>query len=203
MDCPTCGLINPPEATKCDCGHNFETATPLESPGWPIDLAWGQKLAAYWSISWPAMVVAWTLAFMVTIVCTAGFVRKYVFWFSLGSSLLLYAAQSVFVHRLVRKNYRRFRVAVIRADAPPDRRFTTHEAMAVWLWIVAPQLILLLAVSTIAWLCSVRTESVAARDLSSWARLLQFLVVGPFATGLALRAHYNGFRLQAYGYRSV
>jgi uncharacterized RDD family membrane protein YckC len=25
MDCPVCGLINPPNAHICDCGYNFET----------------------------------------------------------------------------------------------------------------------------------------------------------------------------------
>jgi uncharacterized RDD family membrane protein YckC len=25
MDCPVCGLINPPNAQMCDCGYNFET----------------------------------------------------------------------------------------------------------------------------------------------------------------------------------
>jgi uncharacterized RDD family membrane protein YckC len=33
MNCPTCGLINPPTAQICDCGYNFETHT----RGKPID----------------------------------------------------------------------------------------------------------------------------------------------------------------------
>src|SRR5438105_3443638 len=24
MDCPRCGLINPPTALRCDCGHDFQ-----------------------------------------------------------------------------------------------------------------------------------------------------------------------------------
>lgn len=24
-DCPHCGLLSPREATRCDCGHDFET----------------------------------------------------------------------------------------------------------------------------------------------------------------------------------
>ena len=31
MKCPSCGLINPPEAIKCDCGFNFNKNV-LESP---------------------------------------------------------------------------------------------------------------------------------------------------------------------------
>lgn len=26
-DCPTCGLINPPEAQRCDCGYDFVSRT--------------------------------------------------------------------------------------------------------------------------------------------------------------------------------
>jgi uncharacterized RDD family membrane protein YckC len=33
MNCPACGLINPPTAQICDCGYNFETQT----QGKPID----------------------------------------------------------------------------------------------------------------------------------------------------------------------
>lgn len=25
MDCPKCGLVNPPEAQRCDCGFDFRT----------------------------------------------------------------------------------------------------------------------------------------------------------------------------------
>jgi uncharacterized RDD family membrane protein YckC len=35
MNCPKCGLINPPTAQLCDCGYNFET----QSSGKPIQPA--------------------------------------------------------------------------------------------------------------------------------------------------------------------
>ena len=31
MDCPRCCLINPPNATRCDCGYDFEKKT-IERP---------------------------------------------------------------------------------------------------------------------------------------------------------------------------
>jgi hypothetical protein len=27
MDCPNCKLVNPPTATRCDCGYDFQTNT--------------------------------------------------------------------------------------------------------------------------------------------------------------------------------
>ncbi|MEO7144211.1 MAG: hypothetical protein ABI165_12010, partial [Bryobacteraceae bacterium] len=54
MDCPTCGLTNPPETIRCDCGYDFGASKPPDVPGWQINLAWRQKVAAFWSITWPA-----------------------------------------------------------------------------------------------------------------------------------------------------
>ena len=31
MKCPHCGLFNPPEALRCDCGHDFKAGVVLES----------------------------------------------------------------------------------------------------------------------------------------------------------------------------
>ena len=30
MECPHCGLINPPEAQRCDCGYDFESGKVLD-----------------------------------------------------------------------------------------------------------------------------------------------------------------------------
>jgi hypothetical protein len=32
MTCPVCGLLNPPNAGKCDCGFDFKTQTGGEGP---------------------------------------------------------------------------------------------------------------------------------------------------------------------------
>jgi hypothetical protein len=31
MDCPNCQLVNPPTATRCDCGYDFQTHTMQKS----------------------------------------------------------------------------------------------------------------------------------------------------------------------------
>ncbi len=33
MDCPHCGLVNPPDAQRCDCGYDFTTKTLKEPHG--------------------------------------------------------------------------------------------------------------------------------------------------------------------------
>lgn len=51
MECPSCKLINPPEAKRCDCGYDFETQTaPSPSQGRlePIRLFSKAALKAGW-----------------------------------------------------------------------------------------------------------------------------------------------------------
>ena len=53
MDCPRCGLINPPEAQRCDCGYDFASrqmkssylsAEELESMDSPTPDEWGSSM---------------------------------------------------------------------------------------------------------------------------------------------------------------
>lgn len=66
MDCPSCGLANPPEALNCDCGYDFSAGKAADFPGWEISLAWRQKVAAFWSISWPAWIGSMGLVILLT-----------------------------------------------------------------------------------------------------------------------------------------
>jgi hypothetical protein len=53
----------------CDCGYDFSTNKPNDFPGWQISLAWRQKVAAFWSISWPA----WIGSFVLVMLLTSGY----------------------------------------------------------------------------------------------------------------------------------
>jgi hypothetical protein len=199
MDCPTCGLANPPEALRYDCGYDFAARKPSETPGWQIDLTWGQKVAAYWSISWPAWVAA-GFAVMLFRRYFVDHLRGPVI--ALGGNLAFFAIQTILTRRLVRKNYHGFRVDVLREDGQRTRGLSMREASRVWLWILGPQLALFLIASLIvSWPgATLRPETVSA--INTWSLLLRFLMVGPYAVHLALRAQYPRFRLQAYGYNT-
>jgi hypothetical protein len=203
MDCPTCGLANPSEALRCDCGYDFKVKEPSETPGWRIDLAWRQKVAAFWSISWPAWVASFTLALLVTSLYPVSDLAQHLPAISLGGNLLFFGIQAVLTRRLVRKNYRSFRVEILRDDGRPSRMLSVRQAIHVWLWILAPQLALLLSSSLIVWWYGAKIPPETVRSISSLTLWLRFLVVGPYAVDLALRAKYAGFRLQAYGFRYI
>jgi hypothetical protein len=167
---------------------------PSATPGWQINLAWGQKVAAYWSISWPA----WVACYIMVV-----FLRHSVGTVSiLARDLVFFGLQAVLTYRLVRKKYHSFRVDVIRDDGQRGPKLSMGEASLVWLWILGPQLALLLMASVLLWGYGAKLPPEAMGGISSWSLLLQILVVGPYAVGLALRAKYPGFRLQAYRHRA-
>jgi hypothetical protein len=102
---------------------------------------------------------------------------------------------------LVRKNYRTFRVGTIREGDERSGKLSMREAGLVWLWILGPQLALILATNIITWSYVLPPETV--RTISGLSLGIEFLVVGPYEIALALRVKYPGFRLQAYGFRYI
>jgi hypothetical protein len=137
MDCPSCHLVNLPEALMCDCDYNFTAARADDFPGWEITLPWAQKIAAFWSISLPALLGS----LGVGILCTRAFSGDAVYanrsLIALAGYLAFFAFQSLLTRRLVRKDYRSFRLHVVRDDGSKSRSLTIPEAVTVWLWISA------------------------------------------------------------------
>jgi hypothetical protein len=201
MDCPACGLINPPEALACDCGYDFKSVKVSDTPGWNINLTWSQTLAAYWSISWPAFVGSYIAVMIFTNhFSLADLARRSSAVFLIGQ-LGFFCAQAILTPRLVRKHYRSFRIYAIRNDGPRRRSLSLKETVLVWLYLLAPQLAFLIALAIIAALFGRKLGSANVQNISTLAQWLRFLVVGPFAIGFAVRARYPGFRLQACGLR--
>jgi len=117
----------------------------------------------------------------------------------LGSQLIFFGIQAALTQRIVRKNYRTFRVWVIRDDGRAERRLSRAEGIRVWLWILGPQLAFVLILSIIVRTLDIQPDTL--RSVNSLSQLLRFLVVGPYSVNLAVRAEYPGFRLQPCGYR--
>jgi len=199
MDFPACGLANLSEAPTCVCGHQFEAEKFPEAPDWHINLAWRQKVAAYWSISWPALVGWLALISFLTDRNSVGTVVNHAAGIALAGDLAFLAIQALLTRRIVRKNYRTFRVYVICEDGRRGRNLSIPEAVRVWLWILILQ-VALYATGALIVLWNGPRISGAISSLTMW---LWFLWIGPYAIGLALRVKYPGFRLQACGYRYI
>jgi hypothetical protein len=147
VECPTCGITNPPDALTCDCGYDFVARQPSEVPGWEIRLAWRQKLAAFWSISWPAVAVSFVLSLLLLSHDSVDVARAHLTWIALAGNVSFFLVQAALTNRIVRKNYRSFRVVVLRNDGQQSRSLSARESMSVWLWVMGPQVALILITS--------------------------------------------------------
>ena len=194
MDCPSCGLTNPAESLKCDCGYDFSAGKAADFPGWEISLAWRQKVAAFWSISWPAWIGSMALVILLTSGYSVDLLQDNFSVIALGGNLAFFGIQALLTRRLVRKNYRSFRVYVVRGDGSKSRNLSIREAGSVWLWILGPQFALLLLVSVVVWFWGAKLPSDTVGGFSSMSLWLRFLVIGPYAVGLALRQKYPTFQ---------
>ena len=164
----------------------------------PIELSWGQKLAAFWTIAWPAQLGGFLFTMTATVVWTAVAARTDLMWLGVATVLVYLAGLGVFVRRLVRKRYRTFRIVVERPDGTTDLDLSMREALEVALPIIALQAIFTIGVWVVSYLLG---HSMDARTLQStqwlavWARIL---IVGPYSVRLAIAFRYQGFRLKAY-----
>jgi hypothetical protein len=129
--------------------------------------------------------------------------RAHLTWVALAGNVSFFLVQAALTNRVVRKNYRSFRVVVLRSDGQQTRSLSARESMSVWLWVMGPQVALILITSVIVWCYGADLLPAAVRSISTLSVWLRFLAVGPYALGLALRAQYRGFRLKACGYRYV
>jgi hypothetical protein len=201
LDCPTCGLANPPYALQCDCGYDFDAGQLSDTPGWDIQLAWRQKVAAYWSISWLALIASFFVVVYLTDRYSVAELMDHRGMISLEANFIFFVIQLLLARRLVRKNYRSFRVYVVRADGERSRDVSFQETLRLWCRILLVQVVFYLSLSAIAYLPGLPDDAIGS--LSGLGEWIRFLVVGPFAVGFALRAKYPAFRFQACGFRYI
>jgi hypothetical protein len=111
---------------------------------------------------------------------------------------LFFSGQAVLTPRLIRKNYGTFFVAVIRGDQAPERYVSPEEIGKICVRVLWPQVAFLAAISAAGYYFrgQLSEENIRLMNtISLWGR---FLVVGPLSIQGAIRAHYSGFRLQAF-----
>jgi hypothetical protein len=176
----------------------------------PIQLAWRQKLAAFWSIAWLSLLASLFLLFAVSGVLTSDKIETPESLGALGliaalvSNLAFLVVQMVLVPRLWHKRYRSFRVRILREDATSNTTLSVSEVIRVGLRLVWPQAaFMVITAIAVMWAETAMDDAMAARAVSSLFVWLRFLLVGPYALHFAVPRSYPGFRLQTYGQRFV
>ena len=174
----------------------------------PIQLAWRQKLAAFWSIAWPSLLASMLLMFVLSGVLTSDKVETVD---SLGargeiaavvSNLAFLVGQVILIPRLYRKRYRSFRVEISHEDGASNR-LSAPEVMRVGIQLVWPQAVYMVLTAIAVASASAAMDPSAARGVVSLFFWMRFLLVGPYAIHFAIPKSYSGFRLQTYGQRFV
>lgn len=78
-----------------------------------------------------------------------------------------------------------------------------YEILSVWLQIVWPQVVCLLAFFIIASWPTYHLDDRTRSSIASASLWLRILLINPAAIQIAMGAKYLGFRLQAYGQRYI
>src|SRR5271166_4296881 len=85
----------------------------------PIKLAWRQRFAASWSITWPG----WLVSFVAIIFVPQRYANAesagHLPAASIIAAIMFFLTQAILVPGLVKKQYRSFRVTAIREDGQP------------------------------------------------------------------------------------
>jgi hypothetical protein len=165
----------------------------------PIQLAWRQKVAAFWSIFW-LPTIAW---FFLVTVLPFDKVAAHPVAISWAGHLLFFLAQAIIIRRLIRKKYATFRVAVMRDGAPAGPTLSGQEAVQVAMRVALPQILFLVLMSLLAGLLSRNPDPSVSKALSTISLWGRVLAVGPYSVQYGLNAKYRKFELQAFGQRYI
>jgi hypothetical protein len=170
----------------------------------PVELAWRQKLAAYWSIAWPGQLATLLLTGAIASRWSADEIMTHAVFIGVVGNVTLLFVQALLVPRLVRKQYRSFYVVMLRDHGSVSRKLPQAEAVRVSIRVLVPQVLFLAAFSIfVFFLQDANLDDQMLRGISSLSIWLRFLLVGPYSMQFAVPGAYRGFRLQSYGQRFV
>ena len=181
-------------------GDSMET---VEGHVWePIELGWGQKLAAFWSIAWPAHMTVFGAVLLLAVFRSSDAAPVGI-WSGLLGAVLYLSALPLWVHRLVQKRYRSFRIAVERPDGTNSNQLSMRESLEVAVPIIALQGLYVLALSAVFSLLGGRFDAQTSKDLQTLAIWGRILIVGPYAMRWAIAFRYESFACRHMRLRSL
>ena len=160
---------------------------PPQSPQ-PINLSWGQLIAAHWSVCWPATLAAFLVLALVGLLWEIDDLQGQLDFLSLLAKAVYLVVQAALVPRLFKKNYRTFFLAAIPA---PLLRLVTLR------FILAQLTLALLGFTLTSFLLTSDSQQSLSR-LNPLLRLAEVLLIGPAALRFALQAKHAGSAISAF-----
>ena len=160
---------------------------PSTSPE-PINLSWGQLIAAHWSVCWPATLAAFLVLALVGLLWEIDDLQGQRDFLSLLAKAIYLVVQAAVLPRLFKKDYRAFFLAPIPA---------TLLRLVIQRFLLAQLALALLGFTLTSFLLTSDSQESLSR-LNPLLRLAEVLLIGPAALRFALQAKHAGSAITAF-----
>jgi hypothetical protein len=154
----------------------------------PINLSWGQLIAAHWSVCWPATLAAFLVLALVGLLWEIDDLQGQLDFLSLLAKAIYLVVQAAVLPRLFKKDYRTFFLAPI---AAPLLRLVTQR-------LILAQIFLAILVSILTFFLFTSDSQESLSRLNSLLRIAEVLLIGPAALRFALQAKHAGSAITAF-----
>jgi hypothetical protein len=160
----------------------------------PINLSWGQLIAAHWTVCWPAGLAMFLVLALVTSLWELDELQGQLTFMSLLANVVYLLVQAAVIPRLFKKNFRSFFLAIIDASGATRRSIPAPLLRLVTLRFILTQIAFTLLVSVLF----IGDSLESLRRLNSLLRLGQILLIGPAVLHFALQAKHAGSAISAF-----
>lgn len=158
-------------------------------------LGWWESWRVFWSISWLPWVVAMFVSMQAVTLLQMSQFQGLVGLAGVLFPLLYFAGHILLVPRMAKKQYRHFRLSIVRGDGS-GAPLTAQEWMPVAVRIAIPQVVLLGAAMVVGNLLALSGDASLLHGLSSLVRMLHLFGIGPLAVAFAVKGQYKQFRFR-------
>jgi hypothetical protein len=162
----------------------------------PIELRWGQLIAAFWAIGWPAWLIGVAVIIVIVAYLPLDAVTEHPLPLVACMVVTYLGNQILWIPRITRKNYRYFWIGIMRGDTRVTRKLQWNEVWQIWWRTALAQLTFIITTNLVVALVVTRNETLAGIRLP--LQLTWIFVAGPLGIRWALADRYEGFRLQAF-----
>jgi hypothetical protein len=162
----------------------------------PIKLRWGQLIAAFWAIGWPAWLIGIGVIIVIVGYLPLDAATEHPLPLMACMLVTYLGNQILWIPRITKKNYRYFWIGILRGDKPVARKLKWGEVWQIWWRTALAQLAFIATTNLVVALIVPKPQTIEGLRLP--LQLSWILGAGPLGIWWALADRYEGFRLQAF-----
>jgi hypothetical protein len=170
---------------------------PSTSPE-PINLSWGQLIAAHWSVCWPAGLAMFLVLALVTSLWEVDELQGQLGFLSVLAQAVYLLVQAAALPRLFKKSFRSFFLATIDSSGATSRSIPAPLLRLVTLRFILAQIALTLLFSILSAFFITGDSMETLRRFTSLLRLANILLIGAAVLHFSLQARHAGSAITAF-----